>query len=245
MWYMYRFLVAGELHWNCYIFLESFLSPSFKQTYKLGVIGSLKEHTRVDMPAHVCTHIRTHLIDLTDRSIYTFPLFSDRMTHSLPFLATYVIYSNSVANKQTRILSLTWPCFWFPWQMYVLQGSAPHTGWRHTSYSQRSCLGSERGPNRKKIIMGLIHRNGMKNTSFTVDMFQLRIDVWKLRKHSHEHCRFASDCLWHVRWTPEGRWKCGWPKNCGSRNEPQLGHLPGAGQWQTGEEDLGCCPMHE
>ena len=36
-------------------------------------------------------------------------------------------------------------------------------------------------------------------------------------------------------------------KNCGSRDqehEPQLGHHPEAGQWQTGAEELRCCPIH-
>ena len=37
-------------------------------------------------------------------------------------------------------------------------------------------------------------------------------------------------------------------KNCGSRNEkeePQRGHHPKAGQWQTGVEKLCCCPIHQ
>ena len=37
-------------------------------------------------------------------------------------------------------------------------------------------------------------------------------------------------------------------KNCGSKNEEyewQLGHYPEAGQWQTGLEELRCCPIRQ
>ena len=37
-------------------------------------------------------------------------------------------------------------------------------------------------------------------------------------------------------------------RNCGSGNEenkPQLGHHPEAGQWQTGVEELHCCPIYQ
>ena len=45
-------------------------------------------------------------------------------------------------------------------------------------------------------------------------------------------------------WSTEGNLA----KNCGSGNEeqePQLGHHPEAGQWQTGVEELRCCPIHQ
>ena len=55
-----------------------------------------------------------------------------------------------------------------------------------------------------------------------------------------------------IHWTPQRKQKCGWLKTTwqgtGSGNEEdelQLGHHPGAGQWQTGVEDLRCCPIRQ